>query len=102
MDISTCKCDMDLSNFVSAVDVYRYNISTPQSSLSGEVEYTVVIDDGMGSIVRKKVTSPDCNSTQCSYTYYPAESSREGFGVSVEAAGCVTRQTVCIERPVCK
>ena len=77
-------------------------ISISQSSLSEEVKYTVVIDDGVGSIVRERVTSPDCTSTQCSYTYYPAESSSKVFGVSVEASGCVTRQTVCIERPVCE
>ena len=75
-------------------------ISTSQSSLSEEVKYTVVIDDGVGSIVRERVTSPDCTSTQCSYTYYPAEGNV--FSVSVEATGCVTRQTVCIKRPVCE
>ena len=62
----------------------------------------MIIDDGMGSIVRETVTSPDCTSTQCTYTYYPAESSREGFGVSVEASGCVTRKITCRERPLCK
>ena len=62
----------------------------------------MVIDDGVGSTLRERVTSPNCTSTQCSYTYYPAVSSRAECGVSVEATGCVTRQTVCTEKPVCK
>ena len=70
-----------------------------QVSLSPEVEYTVLIDDGVGPTVRERVSSPNCNSTHCSHTYYPGEGSR---GVTVEAAGCVTRQTVCQETPVCK
>ena len=70
-----------------------------QVSLSPEVEYTVLIDDGVGPAVRERVSSPNCNSTHCSHTYYP---SRAEFGVTVEAAGCVTRQTVCQESPVCE
>ncbi|CAI8056510.1 hypothetical protein GBAR_LOCUS30798 [Geodia barretti] len=66
----------------------------------GGPEYTVVIDDGVGSRVRERVGAVNCSSTQCSHTYYPAAGSRGEFGVSVETAGCVTRQTVCLERPV--
>ena len=57
------------------------------------------IDDGVGSTVRERVT---CSSTPCSYTYHPAEGSRIEFGVSVEVSGCVIRETVCSERPVCE
>ena len=71
-----------------------------QVGLQQAVEYTVVIEDGVGSIVRERVGA--CSSTQCSHTYYPAVGSRVEFGVSVETAGCVTRQTVCQERPVCE
>ena len=70
-----------------------------QASLSPEVEYTVLIDDGVGPTVRERVS---CNSTHCSHTYYPGEGSRAEFGVTVEAAGCVTRQAVCQESPVCE
>ena len=73
-----------------------------QLSLSPGVEYTVLIDDGVGPTVRESVSSPSCNSTHCSHTYYPGEGSRAEFGVTVEAAGCVTRQTVCQESPVCE
>ena len=66
------------------------------------VEYTVLIDDGVGATVRKRVSALNCSPTECSHTHYPAEGSRAEFGVTVEAAGCVTRQTVCIEAPVCK
>ena len=62
----------------------------------------MVIEDGRGSSVREKVETLHCSSTQCSHTYYPAVGSRAEFGVSVETVGCVTRQTVCQERPVCK
>ena len=62
----------------------------------------MVIDDGVGSNVRERVTALNCDSTQCNYTYYPAVGSRAEFGVSVEVAGCVTNSTVCLERPVCK
>ena len=62
----------------------------------------MVIDDGVGSTVRERVTAPNCDSTQCNYTYYPAVGSRAEFGVSVEVAGCVTNSTVCLERPVCE
>ena len=71
------------------------------SSLQQGVQYTVVIEDGR-SIVRERVGAVNCSSTQCSHTYYPAVGSRAEFGVSVETAGCVTRQTVCQERPVCE
>ncbi|CAI8023823.1 hypothetical protein GBAR_LOCUS13904 [Geodia barretti] len=71
----------------------------PQNNPGGP-EYTVVIEDGVGSRVRERVGAVNCSSTQCSHTYYPAASSRGEFGVSVETAGCVTRQTVCLERPV--
>ena len=73
-----------------------------QFSLSQDIEYTVVIDDGVGSNVRERVTALNCDSTQCNYTYYPAVGSRAEFGVSVEVAGCVTTSTVCLERPVCE
>ena len=66
------------------------------------VEYTVVIEDGVGSIVRERVGAVNCSSTQCSHTYYPAVGSRAEFGVSVEAAGCVSTKAVCIEIPLCK
>ena len=59
----------------------------------------MLIDDGVGPTVRERVSSLSCNSTHCSHTYYP---SRAEFGVTVEAAGCVTRQTVCQESPVCE
>ena len=62
----------------------------------------MLIDDGVGATVRERVSALNCSSTECSHTHYPAESSRAEFGVTVEAAGCVTRQTVCIEAPVCK
>ena len=62
----------------------------------------MVIDDGVGSSVRERVTALNCDSTQCNYTYYPAVGSRAEFGVSVEVAGCVTDSTVCLERPVCE
>ena len=62
----------------------------------------MLIDDGVGPTVRERVSSLSCNSTHCSHTYYPGEGSRAEFGVTVEAAGCVTRQTVCSETPVCK
>ena len=62
----------------------------------------MVIDDGVGSTVRERVTATNCDSTQCNYTYYPAVGSRAEFGVSVEVAGCVTTRTVCLERPVCE
>ena len=62
----------------------------------------MVIDDGVGSSVRERVTALNCDSTQCNYTYYPAVGSRAEFGVSVEVAGCVTNSTVCLERPVCE
>ena len=76
--------------------------SFSQSSLSQDIEYTVVIDDGVGSTVRERVTALNCDSTQCNYTYYPAVGSRAEFGVSVEVAGCITNSTVCLERPVCE
>ena len=60
----------------------------------------MVIDDGVGSTVRERVTALNCDSTQCNYTYYPAVDSRAEFGVSVEVAGCVITSTVCLERPV--
>ena len=59
----------------------------------------MVIDDGVGSNVRERVTALNCDST---HTYYPAVGSRSEFGVSVEVAGCVTTSTVCLERPVCE
>ena len=64
----------------------------------------MVIDDGVGSTVRERVTATNCDSTQCNYTYYPAVGSRAEFGVSVEVAGCVTTiaSTVYLERPVCE
>ena len=62
----------------------------------------MLIDDGVGATVRERVSALNCNSTECSHTHYPAEGSRAEFGVTVEAAGCVTRQTVCQERPVCE
>ena len=62
---------------------------------SHAVEYTVLIDDGVGATVRERVSALKCSSTECSHTHYPAEGSRAEFGVTVEAAGCVTRQTVC-------
>ena len=68
----------------------------------GGPEYTVVIDDGVGSRARERVGAVNCSSTQCSHTYYPAAGSRGEFGVSVETAGCVTRQRVCLERQVCE
>ena len=76
--------------------------SFSQSSLSQDIEYTVVIDDGEGSTGRERVTASNCDSTQCNYTYYPAVGSRAEFGVSVEVAGCVTTTTACLERPVCE
>ena len=76
-----------------------YYITQLLRSFLEEVEYTVIIDDGAGSSVRERVT---CSSTPCSYTYHPAESSRREFGVSVETSGCVTREIVCTERPVCE
>ena len=76
-----------------------YYITQSSRSSLEEVEYTVIIDDGAGSSVRERVT---CSSTPCSYTYHPAEGSRREFGVSVETSGCVTREIVCTERPVCE
>ena len=55
----------------------------------------MLIDDGVGATVRERVSALNCSSTECSHTHYPAEGSRAEFGVTVEAAGCVTRQTVC-------
>ena len=59
---------------------------------SSLVEYTVVIEDGVGSIVRERVGAVNCSSTQCSHTYYPAVGSRAEFGVSVLVQGlCALR-----------
>ncbi|CAI8017723.1 hypothetical protein GBAR_LOCUS10717 [Geodia barretti] len=71
-----------------------------QNNQEGQSTVTVVIEDGVGSRVRERVGAVNCSSIRCSHTYYPAASSRGEFGVSVETAGCVTRQTVCLERPV--
>ena len=73
---------------------------SPLQAVSSLVEYTVVIEDGVGSIVRERVRAVNCCSTQCSHTYYPAVGSRAEFGVSVETAGCT--KAVCIETLVCK
>ena len=62
----------------------------------------MVIEDGKGSTDRERVKAGDCSSTVCSHTYYPQPGSRGEFRVSVETGGCVTRQTVCQERPVCE
>ena len=62
----------------------------------------MVIEDGKGSTDRERVKAGDCSSTVCSHTYYPQPGSIGEFGVSVETGGCVTRQTVCQERPVCE
>ena len=62
----------------------------------------MLIDDGVGATVRERVSALNCSSTECSHTHYPAEGTRAEFGVTVEAAGCVTRQRVCQERPVCE
>ena len=87
---------------VSVYAVKHIHLTLLQAGLSPAVEYTVLIDDGVGPTVRESVSSPNCNSTHCSHTYYPGEGSRAEFGVTVEAAGCVTRQTVCQESPVCE
>ena len=79
------------------VFILVFQLSIPPGS-----EYTVVIEDRVGYIVRERVGAVNCSSTQCSHTYYPAVGSRAEFGVSVETAGCVTRQTVCQERQVCE
>ena len=73
-----------------------------QLSPFGEAEYSVIIDAGVGPALRERVSSPDCNSTHCSYSYHPAANSSAEFGVAVEAIGCVTRQTVCTEKPIRK
>ena len=62
----------------------------------------MVIEDGKGSTDRERVEAGDCSTTVCSYTYYHLPGSRGELGVSVETGGCVTRQTVCQERPVCE
>ena len=61
-----------------------------------------MIEDGEGTSVREKVGALHCSSSQCSHTYYPPVGSRAEFGVSVEAAACVTTRMTCTETPVCE
>ena len=85
---------------VSVYAVKHIHLTLLQASLSPAVEYTVLIDDGVGPTVRERVSSPNCNSTHCSHTILRGRGKLCGSAPSSSTPPAVTYEEVGVAREV--